>query len=146
MAEALGIASGAAGLVSLGIQLCQGLLEYYGSWKDADSEVMTTFNALEDLTKVLLLLQSTLTSRDIKLDTAAKVQASIALCQDGIAALQKKLHKVQLHPRGNAMGERFRSQAWRILYPFKKSTLVKLQEIVGDLRGNLHLALTVLGM
>jgi len=146
MAEALGIASGTAGLVSLGIQLCQGLLNYYGTWKDAESEVMTTYTSIEDLTKVFLLIKSTLENRDLQTGILAKVQDSVALCQDGITNLQKKLHKIQLHQLADVVGESFRSQAWRILYPFKKSTLVKLQEIVGDLRDNLHLALTVLDM
>jgi len=146
MAEALGIVSGAAGLVSLGITLCQGLLDYYGSWKDADNEVLTTYNSIEDLTKMFLLMTQTLASSDLKLDTVVKVEESIALCKDGIATLQRKLYKVQRHPLASVVGPRSQSQVWKLLYPFKKSTLVKMQEIVGDLRDNLHIALTVLGM
>lgn len=146
MAEALGIASGAAGLLSLGIQLCQGLLDYYGSWKDAESEVLTTYNSIGDLTKILMLINSTLEERKLEPGTLVKVQDNITLCRNGITNLRKKLHKIQLYPVADVVGERFRSQVWRVLYPFKKSTLVKLQEIVGDLRDNLHLALSVLGM
>lgn len=146
MAQALGIASGAAGLLSLGIRLCQGLLDYYSSWKDAESEVLTTYTSIGGLTKILMLINSTLEERKVGPEALAKVLDNITLCRDGITNLREKLHKIQLHTVADVVGERFRSQVWRVLYPFKKSTLVKLQEIVGELRDNLHLALSVLGM
>lgn len=91
MAEALGVASGVVGIVSFGIELCQGLLEYYSSWKDAESEVITTYNSIQDLTKILLLVESTLDDQDLKSEIIVKVHDSIALCEGGIADLSKKL-------------------------------------------------------
>lgn len=146
MAEALGVASGVVGIVSFGIELCQGLLEYYSSWKDAESEVMTTWNSIQDLTQILLLIKSTLDNQDIASEVIFKIQDSIALCEDGIANLNKKLQKMQIFPLRDTVGERFLSQARRALYPFKKSTLIKLQEIVEDLQDRLHLTLTILDM
>lgn len=146
MAEALGIASGVAGIVSFGIELCQGLLEYYHSWKDAETEVLTTVNSIQDLTKVLLLVKSTLDNQDLKPEIIVKIHESIALCEGGIANLNKKLQKIQVFSLCDTVSERLLSQARRALYPFKKSTLIKLQEIVGDLQDRLHLTLTILDM
>lgn len=146
MAEALGVASGVVGIVSFGIELCQGLLEYYSSWKDAESEVMITWNSIQDLTQILLLIKSTLDNQDIASEVIFKIHDSIALCEDGIANLNKKLQKIQNFPLRDTVGERFLSQARRALYPFKKSTLIKLQEIVEDLQDRLHLTLTILDM
>jgi hypothetical protein len=146
MAEALGIASGVAGIVSLGIEVCQGLLEYYNSWKDAESEVMTTYNSMQDLTKILLLVKSTLDDQDLKEEIIVKIHDSIALCEGGIANLSKKLQKIQVFSLRDTVGERLLSQARRALYPFKKSTLIKLQEIVQDLQDRLHFTLTILDM
>ncbi|PON30014.1 hypothetical protein TGAM01_v201380 [Trichoderma gamsii] len=144
MAEALGVASGVVGIVSFGIELCQGLLEYYNSWKDAESEVTTTYNSLQDLTKILLLVKSTLNDQDLKSEIFVKVHDSIALCEGGIADLSKKLQKIQIFSLRDTVGERLLSQARRALYPFKKSTLIKLQEIVEDLQDRLHFTLTIL--
>lgn len=146
MAEALGIASGVAGIVSLGIEVCQGLLEYYNSWKDAESEVMTTYNSMQDLTKILLIVKSTLNNQGLTSKIIVKTHDSIALCEGGIANLSKKLQKIQVISLRDTVGERLLSQARRALYPFKKSTLIKLQEIVGDLQDRLHLTLTTLDM
>lgn len=146
MAEALGVASGVVGIVSFGIELCQGLLEYYNYWKDAESEVITTYNSIQDLTKILLLVKSTLDDQDLKSEIIVKVHDSIALCEGGIADLSKKLQKIQIFSVRDTVGERLLSQARRALYPFKKSTLIKLQEIVEDLQDRLHFTLTILDM
>lgn len=146
MAEALGVASGVIGIVSFGIELCQGLLEYYNSWKDAESEVITTYNSIQDLTKILLLVKSTLDDQDLKSEIIVKVHDSIALCEGGIADLSKKLQKIKIVSVRDTIGERLLSQARRALYPFKKSTLIKLQEIVEDLQDRLHFTLTILDM
>jgi ankyrin repeat domain-containing protein 50 len=146
MAEALGVASGVAGLVSLGIELCQGLLEYYNSWKDAESEIATTCSSIEDLTKILLLVKSTLDNQGLKPEIVVKIHDSIALCEGGIAQLNKKVQKIQIVALRDTVGERLLSQARRALYPFKKSTLIKLQEIVDGLQNKLHLTLSILDM
>ncbi|EHK41615.1 putative ankyrin repeat protein [Trichoderma atroviride IMI 206040] len=146
MAEALGIASGVAGIVSLGIEVCQGLLEYYGSWKDAESEVMTTYNSMKDLTKILLIVESTLNSQDQTSEIIVKIHDNVALCKGGIAQLNKKLQKIKVISLPSTTGEKLLSQARRALYPFKKSTLIKLQEIVEELQAKLHLTLTTLNI
>lgn len=146
MAEALGIASGVAGIVSLGVEVCQSLLEYYSSWKDAESEVMTTHNSIQDLAKILLLVKSILDDQDLHSEIIVKIHDSIALCESGVASLSKKLQKIRVFSLRDTVGERLLSQARRALYPFKKSTLVKLQEIVKDLQDRLHLTLTILNM
>jgi Cdc6-like AAA superfamily ATPase len=65
-------------------------------------------------------------------------------CANGVDNLEKKLEKLRTHPA--PIG--FRQKAWaevqRLYYPFRESTLAKLREIVGDLRGRLALALQVL--
>jgi hypothetical protein len=55
--EAVGTA---VGIASLGIQVCQGLLSYYSDWKDYNSDVSSTYDAITDLGKTLILLKSTL--------------------------------------------------------------------------------------
>ncbi|KAL9485361.1 hypothetical protein ACSS6W_004150 [Trichoderma asperelloides] len=144
MAEALGVASGVVGIVSFGIQLCQGLLDYYGSWKDAESEVTATYNSIQDLTKILLLVKSSIDKQDPESEIIVKIHDSITLCEGGITNLDKKLQKIRKFSLSDTVGERLLSQARRALYPFKKSTLIKLQEIVGDLQDRLHLTLTTL--
>lgn len=44
--EPLGLSSGAAGLISLGISVCQGLLDYYRSWKYAEDQVAYMYESI----------------------------------------------------------------------------------------------------
>ncbi|KAL7920173.1 hypothetical protein ACQKWADRAFT_322360 [Trichoderma austrokoningii] len=96
-----------------------------------------------DLTKILLLIKSTLNNQDLKSEIIVKIHDSIALCEGGIVNLNNKLQKIKV---SDVVGDKLRSQARRAIYPFKKSTLIKLQEIVGDLQERLHLTLTTLGV
>ncbi|KAL4742883.1 hypothetical protein BDV11DRAFT_179701 [Aspergillus similis] len=46
MAEALGTASGVAGIISLGLEITQGLLKFYAAWGNQDAEIDSMYNAL----------------------------------------------------------------------------------------------------
>jgi hypothetical protein len=50
----------AVGIASLGIQVCQGLLSYYDTWKSYDPDISSIYDAITDLSKTLILLKTTL--------------------------------------------------------------------------------------
>ncbi|UKZ83655.1 hypothetical protein TrVFT333_011464 [Trichoderma virens FT-333] len=129
-AVALGIASGVAGLASLGIELCQSLLDYYGSWKDAESEAMTTYSSVEEHTKILLLMRSTLANQHLNPEMLANVQGGMALCEGRIVNLKEKLQKTQLELLRDTVVERLRSQAWG------NSTYIPLRKHVNQTAGD----------
>ncbi len=59
MAEAFGAVANIAGVVSLGLTVCQGLLTYYGSWNGAPADVdrmYKSIKALNDTFGVLKIL------------------------------------------------------------------------------------------
>jgi hypothetical protein len=142
--EALGVASGAAGILSLGIAVCQGLLQYYGSWKDAESEVAGMYESIEALTHILLLLLPVIEHRDLDRNVVALIENHIASCQQGIEQLRKKLDKVKITPLQPGSRGKAKTQFWKTLYPFKESTLIKLKGIGNELRDQLSLSLDVL--
>jgi hypothetical protein len=53
--KAVGEAFAAAGLIFLGITVCQGLLTYYQSWKDAGVTIKFMYEAMEALKKTSFL-------------------------------------------------------------------------------------------
>lgn len=57
MAEALGVAGSTVGIVSLRIQVCQGLRKCYGSWKDAPKDVVRMCKLGESLGESLNVLE-----------------------------------------------------------------------------------------
>jgi hypothetical protein len=144
--ETLGVASSVAGFVSLGITVCQGLLDYYGSWIDAECDVRRMYDSIEALTKIFILLKLSIANKKFDRNLVARVQESIATCEPEIGSLNKELSKIKITASKDEWREIAKAQFRRTLYPFKKSTLRKLKEISNDLLDNLSLALNALQM
>ncbi|KAK7404175.1 hypothetical protein QQX98_010017, partial [Neonectria punicea] len=92
MAEAIGIASGVVGLINFGIDVCKGLVQYYESYKDAESDIKATCDSVSDLGQTLPLMEShldKLTLTEVTPEALQKVQSGISLCQGGISHLKK---------------------------------------------------------
>jgi hypothetical protein len=140
------VASGAAGLISLGIALCRGILKYYGSWKDAGSDVCRMYASTEALIKTFILLKLSIENKKFGQDVVARVNESIDSCESGIEDLKKRLNKVEKVPLDDRWSGKAKAQFRRTLYPFRESTLVKLKEIVNELRDHLILAMELLQM
>jgi hypothetical protein len=132
----------AVGVASLGIQVCQGLLQYYRDWKDHDDDIRETYTGINDLQQTLELLKDKL---QILSGTPFVIRARECLvtCQEGIQRLDKKLKKLS---KETPIGILQKAQAGglRLLYPFRKSTLEKLKEIVQNLMHHLSLAVQVI--
>lgn len=145
--EGFAVASGAAGLVSLGLVLCHELLNFYESWKGAEDDVKRMYSSVEQLAKTLIYLRRSIQQSQFSKDVVASVEESIRMCESGLVALQKKILKITNASQANrGWSRKLRSQFERALYPFKESTIVKLKEICNDLQGNLALALETLQM
>jgi ankyrin repeat domain-containing protein 50 len=138
------VASSAVGIASLGIQVCQGLLSYYNSWKANKADIVTACQSIDDLKETFELLETTLDREDLDAARAKRVEECLGSCVGGLNDLEKKLQKVHTHPAPNTLRERLHSDFQRLSYPFKESTLVKIREIVSELRHHLSLALQVL--
>ncbi len=140
------VASAAVGIVSLALQVCQGLLTYYDSWKDYDDEVAATRRSLESLQKIFIQLKATLDRHVFAADVRALVEQSVSSCDEGVGRLRKKLLKVQKTTSLTGLRGQMQARALRALYPFRETTLAKLRQIVGELKANLSHATDILHM
>ncbi|KAI9783263.1 MAG: hypothetical protein M1839_004103 [Geoglossum umbratile] len=96
MVEPLGVAGSAVGIVSLGIQLTQGLLKYYGSWKDQDSDISDMCVSLDSLQRTLTILSETIQpparfGRSIK----DSVEKNVNSINGALEKLKDELREVQ---------------------------------------------------
>jgi len=148
MAEAFGVASSVVGIVSLGIQLTQGLLKYYGSWKDQDNVVADMCTSLDNLSGSLTVLEKAL-QPPARFDKSVKdsVEKNINAMYGTMRKLEDELRKVR-DAESPKVGVRsaMRRHVRRGLYPFREETLNKIQRVVAEARQNLDLALQVLQM
>ena len=145
--ETLGVVSNAAGLMDLGISICQSLLKYYQSWKDAENDIRTTYVSIENLERSFSILARLMSQAGYNEDVLSHVEQTVAMCQDGIQSLQRKLTKIKSasdSKDGRRWHAEFKKQLQRTLYPFKESTLIKLKEVSSVMQGNLNTALQLL--
>ena len=137
-------AAGVAGLLSLGIAVCQSSLDYYDSWKKGEDDVAKTYASIEELSKTLKLLALAIDSKDLNSDIVAQIRNSIESSTESLRNLERKLNKVRVVALQNGWKDKTKAQFRRTLYPFKESTLAKLRELSCEARDNLSLALNVL--
>ena len=79
--EALGTASAAAGLISLGINVCHGLIAYYSAWKGADNAINNMCESVEGLTKTFLGLKRAIIKPTLDKDAVKQMKESVESCR-----------------------------------------------------------------
>ncbi|KAJ5727670.1 hypothetical protein N7493_005490 [Penicillium malachiteum] len=146
MADPLSIAAGVAGLLSLGIQVTQYLTEFYTSVKDQTTDVANLVQNLEDLLAVFRSLHVTIQERrsqPSEQELHQAINTAVQNCHQIIKELQGECLRFQ---RGQTMGLQGQVQLARrrVAYPFRKSTLQKLEEDIGEIREHLSFTLEVL--
>ena len=95
MSDPLSIAASAAGLVSLGLTVCSGLLEYYSAWKDQHSDISTMCESLEALSKTFEVLDEKVRHPLLDRKSVDRVTESIISCAAGVQGLRSKLDKIR---------------------------------------------------
>lgn len=159
--EAIGTISNIAGILSAGIQVCEGLINYYNAWKGSKKENADMIKSIEGLLTNFAILKAVLQSPAFDKAMTITVESKILDCEDSIAELGDELRKVMvckpsvvnvddLIARKNDGNQGFRDkmteQGRRILYPFRKSTLMRLQESIEHVRNNLVFAMDILNL
>lgn len=144
--DPVSIASSAVGILSFGLTVCHGLLEYYHSWKDAEGDVAKMYLAIQGLAKTLVLVKSAIQHKKFNRSIVSQIEESINSTEVGIISLNKKLDKLKINLPQDGWKEKSKVQFRRALFPFKESTLVKLKELSNEQRENLSLAINILQM
>ena len=169
MSDPLSVAGSVVGLVSLGIQVSERLVQFYTSVQDSRGDVQSTRAAIEELGIILKSITNAIgTKREqFSPEEVQLIESSVLSCQGGIERLEMKLNKI-FQPSGtekdcSQKGELDTPKSssrtgWsvfsgtitdsrgRFLYPFKESTLAKLRETVKETKENLLLSLQLLNL
>lgn len=146
MADPLAIASGIAGLLSLGIQATQSLVNFYTAYKDQDTDLAKVTQKLDNLQGIFRALDVAVEERRSQANTQdvlGEVEKAVHKCEEIITELHNECEKFS---KDSAAGlkDRVKVAGRRAAYPFRKSTLQKLEEDVSDIRENLSFALDIL--
>ncbi|KAL2860023.1 hypothetical protein BJX68DRAFT_260995 [Aspergillus pseudodeflectus] len=151
MSDPFSVTGSAVGVASLGLTICQGFLLYYGPYKSFHDDVDEVVSRIQSLDGLLTLLQKVVTESDAA-DTSPVTQSvdlatqrNIESCRQGLKRLQKMLDKChRTCPPGREKASRLRTQVDRLLYPFRRETLMNLMDTVSWLQANVDTTLQVL--
>jgi hypothetical protein len=146
MADPLSIASGIAGLLSLGIQVTQSLIDFYSAYKNQGTDLAKITQNIENIQSIFRSLDVVVQDCRYQADAQEllqEVDKATRRCDEIIRELQVDYERFN---RDSATGFKGRVQVAgrRAAYPFRKSTLQKLEEDIGEIRENLLFALNVL--
>lgn len=136
----------AVGLVSLGITVCKGLLDYYASVRNGTTDIHRTWEMVDSLASTLQIVSQTLKTPSLDPEIIHLVHAHITRCQVAIHTLEKRLEKLMLSSKDGSWTKTLANAKMRLSYPFKESTLAKTREICAELRDHLGLALLTLNL
>lgn len=138
------VAASAVGIASFGIQVCQGLLDYYDGWKGYHTDVTSAYTSIADLSRTLALLKVSLSTGELDRERVERVRGCLSSSEDGLMKLSTKLQKLRTHITPDGTRQKVWSEIQRAWYPFRASTLAKLRETVDDVQERLRLAIQVL--
>ncbi|KAK6843372.1 hypothetical protein PG987_004232 [Apiospora arundinis] len=146
MADPLSIAGSAVGIISLGIQVTQSLFDYYTALRYQHSDAAHAAERLDSLSELLGRLYHHCQSRKFRADEAdsvRRIESLLQECQEFIQELQGEADKFKDTPATNIQSA-VKITARRVTYPFRKSTLEKLDEDIVEITDRLKLALQIL--
>jgi uncharacterized protein YoxC len=148
MADPFSVISGAAGVVSLGLTACQGLVAYYAPFKSFSTETESFVTSVKGLSATLELLKSRINRLQNPVnpyvaDELQLVTDRINDCETALQHLSQTLKKCQGYDIAGIITRKGKAFA-RAHYPFKRGTLVFLTQTVTRLQSNLDIALHAL--
>lgn len=147
MADQLSIASAIAGLLSLGIKVTQSLINFYSVYQDQDANLAKLMLEFEDLRGVLLSLPTAVQDGRLRANAEVLHQEGFEKITQRWQTLTEELHVEcqQIHTDSTTDSKDPIQVAGRpVAYPFRESTLEKLEDLVGEIRELLLSALDVL--
>ncbi|RSL98369.1 hypothetical protein CEP52_010394 [Fusarium oligoseptatum] len=129
MAEALGIASGVAGIVSLGITICSGLDTYFSAIKDRDDDLKRATELLSLLRRYIELIRpsaSTLGSRHAQ--ATDLVVLALGSCEGELRALKELVDNLNKIDGSSDVARKWDKSKSVIAYPFQRKKLTQVQD------------------
>lgn len=145
MTDPFSAASGAVGIISLGIQVCQGLITYCSNFKAFDEDIANIRRKSEGLQDLLLALEGPLRRAEAgDGNVSAQVRGRVLDCEGGLRSLADAMQKYGSFPAPTNLEDKLRLLGKKTVYPFKKSTLRELTTTLESLQANIQLAVTCL--
>ncbi|EEU44947.1 uncharacterized protein NECHADRAFT_85201 [Fusarium vanettenii 77-13-4] len=156
MSDPFSIATGTAGLVSLGLTLCKGLAEYISAVKGHGEDVKNLETKLNTLQMFLAAVDATLKEvphlqgSRLSGDVVRVVKASLDQSKDGMVRLAEFLEECsgRTHSPSSsaACPSKLQNMGKKAVYYFRRGALKELEQMLESVQGQLNLSLNLLNV
>ncbi|KAG5659161.1 hypothetical protein KAF25_000363 [Fusarium avenaceum] len=129
MADPLSISSGVAGLISLGLTLCNGLQTYFSAIKDRDKDIEIATRDLNLLRYNTKILESSASKVGNYYSLAGNgVNMGLKNCESQLKTLEILIEELTSAEGSSGAQQKWRKQKMLIRYPFDQKKLAQLQD------------------
>lgn len=149
MTDPVSISAAAVGVISFGIQTCQGLTSYYAALRAHDEECANTANSIDSLSNVLQNLKGLLSHVETQINPDTRpllqhIDSTIIACGGRLEKLERLLKDFRGKGDPATVRDKWRNLKRKGLYPLRRDRLKLLREDAGNLQSTLSLATQVL--
>lgn len=143
MTDPFSVISGACGVISLGITICNGIINYSLTVKGADAEVKHITRKAARMQKTMCLLERTLQDNKSLLEReyTDPLKHMVDIIRAGIDNLQDAVNKCWGEAAKSAELVVAGSTAKKALYPFRQKSLLSLNTALDSLHLELSTAM-----
>jgi hypothetical protein len=130
MSDPISVTGTVIGIVSLGLSLCQGLVDYLGALKCRREEIESTYQQINGLQSSFSVIKAVLPKLRTDYQASGQVVRNhLRLCEDEIHRLTQLLDEFKHHdsPSGS-LNMRVQFQAKKLLYPFRQGNIHRLEK------------------
>ncbi|KAE8450796.1 hypothetical protein EG329_005709 [Mollisiaceae sp. DMI_Dod_QoI] len=148
MADPLSIIGTAAGLVSLGLQVYGGIKDYLDAVQTSQEDIASIFRHTIGLKDALDSIDGVIRSRRLSIQTSAPAAMTCLLsCHVELNALSEVLGELSSSPSissTNVLRTKISEGRKKLMYPFKRSSIIKLEDRIRNANLTLQTALQAL--
>lgn len=144
MSDPLSIAGSAVGIISLGIQVCQGLISYLQSFKAQDQDIQESLSDVQTMVSILYSLKGILPKVDKRSSETPAIRRCLAESEEKLREIQQfsvKLRGTE-SPEHDVLGKMDNARR-SLLYPFREGKLKSLCQALKGLLQHLSLGLNI---
>ena len=146
--DPVSIAASTASFVSLGLQVCSGLIDYFKAWKSRDGDIEEALKKLTSLSLTLVSLKKILSVVETQVDNASdnfqEVRDKIFSCSADFNTLHSLLIELESISQPAGVFDKIHNVRLRSTAFFNKGTFKRLQSSIKDTKFNLDSAIQML--
>jgi hypothetical protein len=133
-------------VVSLALQVMQGLLHYYELLKNCDDDAKEIQRSLLWLGNLFTQLDITLRKPNLQAEIVNIIRITTKSCEDNVKKLEKLLDGVKKEGTPKGLRSNYKTITRKVLYIYHSKEIHDVTALLNEIRENLRLAIDLLNL